>query len=357
MANISYRAASTLTNRYGWNGGNEYEDEGELNYSNTFYRKYDAQIGRFTGIDMLAENYVGINPYQFGANNPVMFNDPMGDRLKGLMEKGPDNNYHVSWVNEMLWVKIGFYNGTLWGDESDGGGSGGNYRNAMGMSSSSILSQMVFGQQFGQNKNGDYGFWSKYNFSPTDRGYNEAGRNGNTLVEVSVGSGRRWTALGGLEGGPKQILIYPVIFLNPSESYNKPIFDAIKNIPLDKNVNVYAHSTRYNIEINDNGVRHYVNSPSSIRNAINRNLTANASMQWQSGAIQIIFHGCHMGADANGGPGLAQQFSAAFPNANVVASNTDVSYMNGFEFGAEWRYFKNGKEIGYLQNLYYLRKF
>jgi RHS repeat-associated protein len=79
MANISYRAASTLTNRYGWNGGNEYEDEGELNYSNTFYRKYDAQIGRFTGVDMKAEEFAYINPYQFGGNNPVMFNDPMGD--------------------------------------------------------------------------------------------------------------------------------------------------------------------------------------------------------------------------------------------------------------------------------------
>lgn len=79
MANISYKSASTLTNRYGWNGGNEYEDEGELNYSNTFYRKYDAQIGRFTGVDSKAEATVGLNPYHFGGDNPVMFNDPMGD--------------------------------------------------------------------------------------------------------------------------------------------------------------------------------------------------------------------------------------------------------------------------------------
>jgi RHS repeat-associated protein len=83
MASISYKASMTTTNRYGWNGGNEYEDEGELNYSNTFYRKYDAQIGRFTGVDMMAEKFAGINPYQFGANNPVMFNDPMGDQFGG----------------------------------------------------------------------------------------------------------------------------------------------------------------------------------------------------------------------------------------------------------------------------------
>ena len=80
MASISYKASMTMTNRYGFNGGNEYEDEGELNYSNTFYRKYDAQIGRFTGVDMLAEQFASINPYQFGFNNPVIFNDPMGDK-------------------------------------------------------------------------------------------------------------------------------------------------------------------------------------------------------------------------------------------------------------------------------------
>jgi RHS repeat-associated protein len=193
MANISYRAASTLTNRYGWNGGNEYEDEGELNYSNTFYRKYDAQIGRFTGIDMYAEKYAGMNPYQFGANNPVMFNDPMGDKLTGI-SKGPDGNYHADWLTGLLWANKGFYSPDHWGyDESGGGGGGGNYYDKMGMSSASVLSQMGFGQSFGINKNGDYGFWSSYSFRPEDRGYIGATKNGNTLAEVSVGSGRTWT--------------------------------------------------------------------------------------------------------------------------------------------------------------------
>jgi hypothetical protein len=29
---------------------------------------------------MLAEKFAFINPYQFGNNNPVMFNDPSGDQ-------------------------------------------------------------------------------------------------------------------------------------------------------------------------------------------------------------------------------------------------------------------------------------
>jgi RHS repeat-associated protein len=100
-----------LVNRYGFNGGNEYEDEGELNYSNTFYRKYDAQIGRFTGVDMLAEKFASINPYQFGFDNPVMFNDPLGDQSNGngRMQKGPDGNYHAGWVNKMMWNNAGFF--------------------------------------------------------------------------------------------------------------------------------------------------------------------------------------------------------------------------------------------------------
>jgi RHS repeat-associated protein len=164
MANISYKSASTITNRYGWNGGNEYEDEGELNYSNTFFRKYDAQIGKFTGIDMYAEKYAGINPYQFGANNPVMFNDPMGDRLKGLSEKGPDGNYHVGWWSEFMWRNVGFLD---WGADVGAGGGGGDaggglssLRNMQGISAQQIINNMLPGFSYGKNKKGEYGFFS-----------------------------------------------------------------------------------------------------------------------------------------------------------------------------------------------------
>ncbi len=136
MANISYRAASVMVNRYGYNGGNEYEDEGELNYSNTFYRKYDAQIGRFTGVDMLAESFASLNPYQYSGNNPIMFNDPSGALLgqgNGHSQKGPDENYHADWVNDNLWGDIGFYNDEYWGGGGGGGGGGGSYNFVMSL--------------------------------------------------------------------------------------------------------------------------------------------------------------------------------------------------------------------------------
>lgn len=36
------------------------------------------ELGRFTSVDPLAEIMPGINPYHFGFNNPILFNDPTG---------------------------------------------------------------------------------------------------------------------------------------------------------------------------------------------------------------------------------------------------------------------------------------
>jgi len=66
---ISSKAILKTTNPYKYNAGSELEEE--LNYYNTFYRKYDAQIGRFTGVDIRSEESAGMSVYNFGANNPV----------------------------------------------------------------------------------------------------------------------------------------------------------------------------------------------------------------------------------------------------------------------------------------------
>ena len=44
----------------------------------TDWRGYDPQLGRFKGIDALAHEMPGINPYQYAFNNPLNFNDPSG---------------------------------------------------------------------------------------------------------------------------------------------------------------------------------------------------------------------------------------------------------------------------------------
>ncbi len=174
MSGISDKALNKLNTQAKFNGGVDLEDE--TGYYNTFYRQYDAQIGRFTGVDMYAEAYAGINPYQFAANNPVLFNDPMGDQLLqgGRSQKGPDGNYHVGWASEMMWNNFGFFD---WGNGGGGGSASGNYSNIQGLSSASVLSQMGFGDKLGTNKAGEYGFWAS-------KWVDGAAGNGSTLSEV-----------------------------------------------------------------------------------------------------------------------------------------------------------------------------
>ncbi|WP_315821517.1 RHS repeat-associated core domain-containing protein [Paraflavitalea speifideaquila] len=90
MAAISDKALLKQTTAEKFNGGTELEEDFGLNYYNTLFRKYDPQIGRFNGIDILAEQTFGINPYQFGFNNPLTYNDPTGaltqKELDGLVK-------------------------------------------------------------------------------------------------------------------------------------------------------------------------------------------------------------------------------------------------------------------------------
>ena len=45
-------------------------------------RLYDPMIGRWTSVDPLAEKYVGISPFVYVADNPVVFIDPDGQEIK-----------------------------------------------------------------------------------------------------------------------------------------------------------------------------------------------------------------------------------------------------------------------------------
>lgn len=42
------------------------------------FRLYDGALGRFAGIDILADLYQSHSPYHFGYNNPISFADPTG---------------------------------------------------------------------------------------------------------------------------------------------------------------------------------------------------------------------------------------------------------------------------------------
>ena len=63
--------------KYKFNG-QEYQDELGLNMTAMDFRQYDNALGRFHGMDALAELMPWITPYHFGFNNPVYWSDPTG---------------------------------------------------------------------------------------------------------------------------------------------------------------------------------------------------------------------------------------------------------------------------------------
>ncbi|MDN3581554.1 DUF6443 domain-containing protein [Mucilaginibacter flavus] len=78
-------AMPTMDNKQLYNGGSEWQrDYATLpDYYQTFYRNYDPAIARWVGADPMAEATGELTPYQYSNNNPVVFNDPMGDLTGG----------------------------------------------------------------------------------------------------------------------------------------------------------------------------------------------------------------------------------------------------------------------------------
>jgi RHS repeat-associated protein len=75
-------ATPATPNKDLYNGGSEWQnDYSNLpDYYQTFNRNYDAAIARFVGVDPMAESAESMTSYQYAGNNPIAFNDPLGDK-------------------------------------------------------------------------------------------------------------------------------------------------------------------------------------------------------------------------------------------------------------------------------------
>jgi RHS repeat-associated protein len=74
----SYRRENNVQNKHLFNGGSELETDLNLGWYSTLFRTYDPAIGRFLQIDLMADFFPGNTPYNFAANNPILFGDPTG---------------------------------------------------------------------------------------------------------------------------------------------------------------------------------------------------------------------------------------------------------------------------------------
>jgi len=81
----------TAANKNLYNGGAEWQDDfGDLpDLQQTFYRMYDAALGRFIAVDPMAEASESFGTYYYAMDNPIMFNDPLGD----LTQQGDQGGY------------------------------------------------------------------------------------------------------------------------------------------------------------------------------------------------------------------------------------------------------------------------
>ena len=88
-------------------------------YYSTFFREYDPVIGRFNGVDPMSESFESWTTYHYSYNNPINFNDPMGDEANLGSTYTPPNMRDLV---ESVMASYGWGGG--WLDDAGGGGGG-----------------------------------------------------------------------------------------------------------------------------------------------------------------------------------------------------------------------------------------
>ena len=122
---------ATNPNKKLYNAGSEWQDDidGLADYYSTFLREYDPVIGRFNGVDPMSASFESWTSYHYSYNNPVNFNDPMGD-LPQIQTATTDRGRFFEMMLKALAegntpAGMGNYSATYSGDDEQGNGGGG----------------------------------------------------------------------------------------------------------------------------------------------------------------------------------------------------------------------------------------
>jgi RHS repeat-associated protein len=78
LKGLDYVVNEKQKNQFLYNDGTEREESMGLEWDETPFRPYDKNLGRFTGVDLLAVLFSDISPFVYAYNNPVNYNDPTG---------------------------------------------------------------------------------------------------------------------------------------------------------------------------------------------------------------------------------------------------------------------------------------
>ncbi len=85
LEGICSKAATTIDNKYQYNGkelqSKEFNDGSGLEEYDYGARHYNAQIGRWFNVDLLADKYNSTSPFVYCLNNPLIYIDPDGQRI------------------------------------------------------------------------------------------------------------------------------------------------------------------------------------------------------------------------------------------------------------------------------------
>ena len=167
----------TNANKKLYNAGSEWQDDidGLADYYSTFFREYDPVIGRFNGVDPMSASFESWTTYHYSYDNPVNFNDPMGDYAAG--KPLPDfaqqmrdeyNAWHDSrYGNNLPDRGWDFGSGGGFGDDGGGGGGITDFDFWSTYGGMKIRQRNDPNAQYETNEWGEFGYWLR------DRSYSE----------------------------------------------------------------------------------------------------------------------------------------------------------------------------------------